>query len=74
MCDLLSGDCFRFATLRWFIKMDTNASILWQEGSNWSGATALLVVAGAAAEDIRYWKSTSLHLWLLSYEFTGELD
>jgi nucleosome binding factor SPN SPT16 subunit len=41
-----------------------------QEGASWGGATALAVAAGAAAEDIRYWKSSSLHLWLLGYEFT----
>lgn len=44
----------------------------WQDGANWGGATALAIVAGGAAEDIRYWKSSSLHLWLLGYEFTGK--
>ena len=39
---------------------------------SWGNATALVAPAGAAAEDIRYWKSSSVYLWLLGYEFTGK--
>lgn len=36
----------------------------------WNGSNVLVILAGAASEEIRYWKSSSLHLWLLGYEFT----
>lgn len=42
-----------------------------QEGTHWGGATAVAVVCGQAADGRRYLKSSSLHLWLLAYEFTG---
>jgi hypothetical protein len=46
--------------------------ILMQEDpSSWANATAVVAAAGAAAEDIHYWKSSSVYLWLLGYEFTG---
>jgi len=40
------------------------------ESDEWQGASALVVPAGEAQDDIRYWKSSSLYLWLLGYEFT----
>lgn len=45
-----------------------------QDDGGW-GVSAIAVAVGAAAEDDenRYHKSSSLHLWLLGYEFTGEL-
>lgn len=30
-----------------------------------------MIPTGEAASDIRYWKSSSLFLWMLGYEFTG---
>ncbi|GAB4820394.1 hypothetical protein N2152v2_007440 [Parachlorella kessleri] len=45
----------------------------WKDGAYWNGATCVAVISGAAAEGLRYWKSTSLHLWLLGYEFTDTL-
>lgn len=45
-----------------------------QENSEaWGKATAIVAAAGSAAEDIRYWKSSSIYLWLLGYEFTGTM-
>ena len=41
-------------------------------GDNWGGATAIVAPAGAAAEAIRYSKTSSLYLWMLGYEFTGK--
>lgn len=44
----------------------------WREDGGWGNAKAVAIVTGTAAEAIRYLKSSSLHLWLLGYEFTGK--
>jgi nucleosome binding factor SPN SPT16 subunit len=43
----------------------------WKEHKKemWGGADALAVVTPPASEDLRYLKSTALHIWLLGYEF-----
>lgn len=43
-----------------------------QEGQDWSGATAIAVAVGQPTDELRYYRSSSLHLWLLKYEFSGE--
>ena len=43
-----------------------------QDGGLWGDASALAVAVGSVSEAITYTKSSSLHLWLLGYEFTGE--
>ena len=43
-----------------------------QDGGLWGDANALAVAVGSVSEAITYTKSSSLHLWLLGYEFTGE--
>lgn len=30
----------------------------------------MVLPTGAAVDDVRYWKSSSMYLWLLGYEFT----
>ena len=35
----------------------------------WGSADALAVVTPPASEDLRYLKSSALHIWLLGYEF-----
>jgi nucleosome binding factor SPN SPT16 subunit len=45
---------------------------LQEDGDNWGGASAIIVPAGSASEGFRYSKTSSLYLWLLGYEFTGE--
>ncbi|GFR48098.1 hypothetical protein Agub_g9783 [Astrephomene gubernaculifera] len=39
-----------------------------QQDGVWSGANVLAVAVGAPSEDLRYLKSSSLHLWLFGYE------
>jgi nucleosome binding factor SPN SPT16 subunit len=41
-------------------------------GEDWAGATAIVAPAGSAVDSIRYSKTSSLFLWMLGYEFTGE--
>ncbi|KAK2076511.1 hypothetical protein QBZ16_001037 [Prototheca wickerhamii] len=42
----------------------------WKDGTGWNGASAFVVVTGQPTEELRYYVSSSLHLWLLGYEFT----
>jgi hypothetical protein len=42
-----------------------------QDSELWQNASAIVVPTGEAPTDIRYWKSSSLFLWMLGYEFTG---
>eukprot|EP00959_Pyramimonas_sp_CCMP1952_P428901 8983065-Pyramimonas_sp.AAC.1 len=37
----------------------------------WNGADAIAIGTGPSAEEIRYLKSISLHLWLFGYELPG---
>jgi nucleosome binding factor SPN SPT16 subunit len=43
----------------------------WKEHKRdvWGGADAIAVVTPPSSEDLRYLKSSALHLWLLGYEF-----
>lgn len=43
----------------------------WTEGKEklWNGADAVGVLTPRTSEDLRYLKSTALHVWLLGYEF-----
>ena len=48
-----------------------------QTDAAWAGPdgarpTAFAVAAGTSADDLRYRKTTALHLWLLTYELPGE--
>ncbi|KAL6771432.1 hypothetical protein ACKKBG_A26355 [Auxenochlorella protothecoides x Auxenochlorella symbiontica] len=45
----------------------------WKTSPSWNGATALAIVTGQPTEEIRYYTSSSLHLWLLGYEFTDTI-
>jgi nucleosome binding factor SPN SPT16 subunit len=42
-----------------------------QDSEHWKGVSAIVIPTGEAADDIRYWKTSSLFLWMLGYEFTG---
>ena len=39
----------------------------------WAEANALCIIMGSRDDDITYKKSSSLHLWLLGYEFTDTI-
>jgi nucleosome binding factor SPN SPT16 subunit len=39
----------------------------------WNGADAVAIGTGPSAEEIRYLKSISLHLWLFGYELPGAI-
>ncbi|CAM6087378.1 unnamed protein product [Calypogeia fissa] len=43
----------------------------WEEfrGDVWGGVDAIAVVSPPSSEDLRYLKSSALHIWLLGYEF-----
>lgn len=63
-------DIFLRASFDWKTKLPTMC-FLQTQNENWQGTTAIVIPTGEAPGDIRYWKSSSLFLWMLGYEFTG---
>lgn len=63
-------DIFLEALFDWQTYMST-MYFLQRQSEKWQGTTAIVIPTGEAPSDIRYWKSSSLFLWMLGYEFTG---